>query len=904
MKKLLSMAAFAVLNVVILVPLASADNGPQISPALKKMLGGLPIAGMKDEVNQLVGTLKKTACGGGLSGCYATKSGPLQLYFFTSGTQQQTFLLVLNKTMAMPTLLKPNVQKVFGQTAVKDPIISISTTDYDLEIAKMPADLQKIVYDSYFNVQSLSFTAGVQLAARANIGGALMTSLAALGVPANQLTLRAGVVMPIPTDLAGGAGTGAGLASALHDGDTMKKAGADALHPGAFVELQTAPGMKIQMLAPALVLTDATYFIDNELVFGYKGNARFENTSKDLLLQFQTPLTPEGVMDLTDFSFRMATPQTLTLLDNAWIAIDMLLPQAAIAKSATTTALDRFGGGYVNNIKAYAQPLKSMSKALSVFQLKNPNPPGPYRFGDPARPFPQDDKPFNLLVLGPLADGGPRMYNAGEVRILGQTMGRMEVSVGKAGFQGTAQADLSLKLGPLGNTKIKMKAVADVSDKRQEVSVIGNLAGQKLALGLSGDTMSVEFSASCVNPFEIKTKVTITPSLDIADILNGQGGVSVDPSKLENCIGKELEKALNKIANEYKSLEGFGAKNAMAALKQIDDAAKQAEKVAKQAYDQTKNTARKTASTVSNGATHAFNDAGNAFKGIGKKKKHKKGPDPHFAASVFDWDFYYDNNPDVVKAGVDLPTHWKDHGFKEGRQGSPEFSATFYRARYLDVQQRCGAADLDCVLQHWLDEGIEEGRQGSAQVAVFSYLQRYPDLQSAFGKDNYPDALDHWLNSGEAEGRDPGPSSSVAGPIYGSQLVGGDGGGAWSDGATCNGQHVTGFRLKWGDQVGAVQFQYGANGWATMQGNHDKGWRSEVILPGDEYITSVEYRGGNVVDSLTFISNKGRRFGPYGTGGGGGAGSYQASPGQMLGCVSGRAGKQIDKLIFSSTGPR
>lgn len=89
MKKLLSMAAFAVLNVVILVPLASADNGPQISPTLKKMLGGLPIAGMKDEVNQLVGTLKKTACGSGLSGCYATKSGPLQLYFFTSGTSNR-----------------------------------------------------------------------------------------------------------------------------------------------------------------------------------------------------------------------------------------------------------------------------------------------------------------------------------------------------------------------------------------------------------------------------------------------------------------------------------------------------------------------------------------------------------------------------------------------------------------------------------------------------------------------------------------------------------------------------------------------------------------------------------------------------------------------------------------------
>ena len=904
MHKWMPPVAVTVFSLILLAPApARAQGAPQITPSLKKLLGGLPIAGMKNEVDQLVGTLKQTQCGGGLSGCYATRSGDLQLYFFTSGTQQQTFLLVLNRTMALPTLLKPNVQKVFGQTAVKDPIISISTTDYVLDTAKMPADLQQIVRNSYFNVQSLSFTAGVQLAARANIGGALMTTLAALGVPANQLTMRAGVVMPIPTDLSAGAGSGAGLADAIHHGDTMKKAGADALHPGAFVELQTAPGLKIQMLAPALVLSDATYFIDNELVFGYKGNARFENTSKDLLLQFQTPLTPEGAMDLADFSFRMATPSSMSLLDNAWIAIDMVFPAGAIAKSATTTALDKFGGGYINNIKAYTQPLKAASKALSVFQMKNPNPPAPYRFGDPTKPFPLDDKPFNVLVLGPLADGGPRMYSAGEVRILGQSMGRMEASVGKAGMQGTAESTLSLKLGPLGDTRIKMKAVVDVSEKRQEVSMIGNLAGQQLALGLSGDTMSIAFSASCINPFEIKTRVTITPSLDLAEILNGQGGVSVDPSKLQNCIGKDLEKALNKIANEYKSLEGFGAKNAMAALKQIDDAGRQAEKAARQAYNQTKNAARDAANRASNGATSAFNDAGNAFKGIGKKKKHRKGPDPKFAASVFDWDYYYDNNPDVVKAGVDLPTHWQDHGFQEGRQGAPEFSAKFYRARYLDVQQRCGAKDYACVLQHWLDEGIEEGRQGSAEVSVSSYLARYGDLRNAFGKDNYPDALDHWLNSGEDEGRDPAPSNSVAGAIYGPQLAGGDGGGAWTDANWCGGQHVTGFRLKWSDQVGATQFQYGAKGWADMQGNHDHGWRTEVTLPADEFITRVEYRSGNVIDAVTFISNKGRRYGPYG-GGGGGAGTYQASPGQKLGCMAGRAGKLIDRLVFSSTGPR
>lgn len=310
MKKLLSMAAVAVVSFLALAPAAQAENLPEITPSLKKLLGGLPIAGMKDEVDKLVGTLKKTSCGNGLTGCYATKSGVMQLYFFTSGSAQQTFLLVVNKTMALPPLLKPNVQKVLGQTSVSDPIISLSTTDYVLEIAKMPADLQQVVRNSYFNAPSLTFSSGVQLAARANIGGVMMATLSSLGVPANQMTLRAGVVMPIPTDLASGAGNGAGLADALRHGDTMKKAGADALHPGAFVEFQPAPGTKISMAVPALTLTDSTFFLDNELVFGYKGNARFDNTSKDILLHFQTPLTPLGAMDLADFSFRMAPPHT------------------------------------------------------------------------------------------------------------------------------------------------------------------------------------------------------------------------------------------------------------------------------------------------------------------------------------------------------------------------------------------------------------------------------------------------------------------------------------------------------------------------------------------------------------------------------------------------------------------
>lgn len=164
MKKLMCKAGILLLGALALHLPVQAQGVPEITPSLKKMLSALPIAEAKDQVQGLIGALQKTSCGGKLTGCYYTQSGPLQLYFFTSGGSQQTFLLVVDKTMPMPHLLGDKVQKVMGNTTLSSPIISISTTEYDLEMIKMPPSLQKVVRESYFNVSSLSFASGVQLA--------------------------------------------------------------------------------------------------------------------------------------------------------------------------------------------------------------------------------------------------------------------------------------------------------------------------------------------------------------------------------------------------------------------------------------------------------------------------------------------------------------------------------------------------------------------------------------------------------------------------------------------------------------------------------------------------------------------------------------------------------------------
>lgn len=121
--------------------LAHGQGAPQISPTLTKMLGALPIADVKDDLQGLVAALKKTQCGGGLTGCYMTRASGLLLYFLTDGKLQQTFLLVVDKKVALPKLLHDKVQNILGGTSLQSPIISISTTDYILTNAAMPPDL-------------------------------------------------------------------------------------------------------------------------------------------------------------------------------------------------------------------------------------------------------------------------------------------------------------------------------------------------------------------------------------------------------------------------------------------------------------------------------------------------------------------------------------------------------------------------------------------------------------------------------------------------------------------------------------------------------------------------------------------------------------------------------------------
>jgi hypothetical protein len=908
MRRFLFVRIIALVSLFMLAAPAAHADAP-INANIKEALYHLPIPGIQKALDDLFKALKQ-----GESGGYAAKTTvdvpgvgkfPLQLYFFGKN-EKQALLLVVNRTIATPKVFNNPGWKQLAGASMSDAIFSLSTVDFTLTTKDMPADFKKVVADSYYNVQALQFTSGFQVAARLKLGGQMKGIIEkGLNFPATDFTMRAGVVIPVPTDASGSAALAAQLAADMKNIDKVLKD-----QPDFFIELQPKPGTKVDGLMGmgGTTLSDPTVSLNSKLTLGFKGNVTTGGTT--YITFFETPLTPAGAMDLGDFQFGFAT-QSMTFSQVSSLAMALQTPQVK-------------GGSFIKGIDKLRDQLKQFQNALQVFEISNPNKIGTYKFGDPNHPFPPKEA-FNLVVMGPFASmtdsngktiQGPYLNAVGDARVLKQKMGSARLTISDSGLHSLMSAGLNLKMGPLGKTGISMRANADIDSKTQQLLVHGNVFGRSLDASLDPYKLSIDSPATCATPFSLSEKLDIKPILDLAGLMDALPGVNVDPSKLSGCIGAELEKAYKWVSSTGSSLAGFTANQANAELKKIADAeaaaakaaaeaAAAADKAAKEAYNKAKDEARQAANNATNAAANAFRDAGNAFKRLGhKKKKHKKGPDPKFAASVFDWDYYYDHAPDVVKAKVDLSEHWRDHGFNEGRQGSLTFNARYYLNRYSDVKGACGN-NLQCALQHWLDEGIEEGRQGSADFSVYDYMRRYFDLRQAFGRENYPDALEHWFNNGEDEGRNGSPASTASGPLAGSWLTGGGGGSPWSDlEVTCApGEYVTGFRLLTGRLVDSVQFQYGYSKWGAVHGAQGKRPNVEVLLRPGEYIVQVPYRNGSMLDAIGFVTNQGRTLGPYG-GGGGSAHRYSVSPGEKLGCMYGRAGSSIDQIVLTSTGPR
>lgn len=714
---------------------AQAQN---VNASLREAVSLIPIPGIKDAVLQLFAALKPIPGANGYTAKTAIGGTPVMLYVYGDGNRQ-AILLGINGTIAMPGVFNNSAWRRIAGTTVTDPLFSFATLDYTLTPNDMPAELKQIAANSYYSPDGLSFRSGFQMAGRASVGGIMKTVLEnGMGVPAQNFVMRAGVAIPTPTDANGQASLALGLLSDIKNLATNIKD-----LPEFYVELQTAPGAVITgpMGMSAVSLSDATFGMTNAGTVSYTGNLIIPG-GKKFITFFQTPIAPSGALDLVDFQFGMAA-QNFTMEDMAKLMIALNTPKVP-------------GGNFLKDISGIQGPINQVLKPLSTIQMRNPKQVGEYRLGDRTKPFPTFDA-FNLVVLGPLATfedengrktQGPVLKAMGDARMFGQNMGSMSFFVGPSGLRARASTNVSIKLGPLGKTAVNMQSQTEINKDRQVMTFNGNVFGRKIDMRMTPTTLVIDSPATCATPFEISANINLADNMDLAAIFDNLPGANVDPEKLSGCVGEDLKKALNFINTNGKQLGGYAANQAADKLKNIAD----------QEYRAAKELAREKAEQATHEAAQAFKSAGNFFKkafGKKKKKKHEPKTDEIFAGSVFDWDFYYDNNPDVVKSGMDLADHWKRFGFNEGRQGSPEFSVRWYLAAHPDLQRAFGN-DYRRALHHWLDNGIEEGRQGSPTFSVQAYRERYPDLQRAFGR-NWEKLFDHWMEAGQDEGRSGAP---------------------------------------------------------------------------------------------------------------------------------------------------
>lgn len=115
---------------------------------------------------------------------------------------------------------------------------------------------------------------------------------------------------------------------------------------------------------------------------------------------------------------------------------------------------------------------------------------------------------------------------------------------------------------------------------------------------------------------------------------------------------------------------------------------------------------------------------------------------------------------------------------------------------------------------------------------------------------------------------------------------GGGGGEAFNETYGCQGVQISGFEISHTPFIHGLRFHYNINGTERTGGLYgnlqqpdnmtDGTWSNATVLvnvtldlEAGEKITCISGRSGLFVDQLEFITNKGRKLGPYGDNGGG-----------------------------------
>merc|ERR1712137_449642 len=129
-----------------------------------------------------------------------------------------------------------------------------------------------------------------------------------------------------------------------------------------------------------------------------------------------------------------------------------------------------------------------------------------------------------------------------------------------------------------------------------------------------------------------------------------------------------------------------------------------------------------------------------------------------FDPRVFDWKFYLKKYPLLAASQVNnqrrAKQNWVDYGIREGRRGSPTFSAKIYLMKNPDVAKTFGADNYPYAIAHFLkhyDTDAYRATGGPLRINLFDprvfdwrwYLEHNPLLRR-IGFTTEQQARQHW----------------------------------------------------------------------------------------------------------------------------------------------------------------
>ena len=106
------------------------------------------------------------------------------------------------------------------------------------------------------------------------------------------------------------------------------------------------------------------------------------------------------------------------------------------------------------------------------------------------------------------------------------------------------------------------------------------------------------------------------------------------------------------------------------------------------------------------------------------------------SSSLFDREWYLENNPDVAGAGVDPAQHYVSRGGFEGRKPGPNFDSRWYLDAYEDVRNSGWNP-----LVHFLKYGQKEGRKPSPPVFKLSRMYDYSKQTNSIVFEDSPEQI-------------------------------------------------------------------------------------------------------------------------------------------------------------------